>query len=192
MPRTLTLRVKKICQKITNTTDINLTVIPIKKNGTTGVTIGYQFRSEFKNQKTITKIEDVKIIDSKPRSNRQQLSNWGVSKKQIDTWIANLTPKTNGMVERVNGTIKNATVKAITYQNIDEMKQDLNKFLIFYNFNRGHGGLCYDTRGCLEFNLQVQHILSGFTTLLPTFKNHTPKHIRLSDKQIRLQIIPIL
>jgi hypothetical protein len=35
------------------------------------------------------------------------------------------------MVERVNGTIKNATVKAITYQNIDEMKQDLNKFLIF-------------------------------------------------------------
>ncbi|VVM17459.1 hypothetical protein BSPWISOXPB_3392 [uncultured Gammaproteobacteria bacterium] len=31
MPRTLTLRVKKICQKITNTTDINLTVIPIKK-----------------------------------------------------------------------------------------------------------------------------------------------------------------
>jgi hypothetical protein len=33
-----------------------------------------------------------------------------------------VTPKTNGMVERVNGTIKNATVKAITYQNIDEMK----------------------------------------------------------------------
>jgi hypothetical protein len=25
------------------------------------------------------------------------------------------------MVERVNGTIKNATVKVITYQNIDEM-----------------------------------------------------------------------
>jgi hypothetical protein len=48
-----------------------------------------------------------------------------------------VTPKTNGMVERVNGTIKNATVKAIMYQNIDEMKQDLNKFLIFYNFNRG-------------------------------------------------------
>ena len=34
--------------------------------------------------------------------------------------------------------------------------------------------------------------MSGFTTLFPTFKNHTPKHIRLSDKQIRLQIIPIL
>jgi transposase InsO family protein len=47
------------------------------------------------------------------------------------------TPKTNGMVERVNGTIKNATVKATTYQNIDGMKRDLNQFLIFYNFNRG-------------------------------------------------------
>jgi transposase InsO family protein len=43
-----------------------------------------------------------------------------------------VTPKTNGMVKRVNGTIKNATVKAIMYQNIDEMKQDLNKFLIFF------------------------------------------------------------
>jgi hypothetical protein len=32
--------------------------------------------------------------------------------------------------------------------------------------------------------------LSGFTTLFPSFKNHTSKHIRLSDKQIRLQIIP--
>jgi hypothetical protein len=39
---------------------------------------------------------------------------------------------------------------------------------------------------CLKF------FMSGFTTLFPTFKNHTPKHIRLSDKQIRLQIIPIL
>jgi hypothetical protein len=26
-------------------------------------------------------------------------------------------------------------------QNIDGMKRDLNQFLIFYNFNRGHGGL---------------------------------------------------
>jgi hypothetical protein len=41
------------------------------------------------------------------------------------------------MVERVNDTIKNATVKATTYQNIDGMKRDLNQFLIFYNFNRG-------------------------------------------------------
>ncbi len=40
------------------------------------------------------------------------------------------------MVERVNGTIKNATIKAEDYDNIDDVKKDLNKFLIFYNFNR--------------------------------------------------------
>jgi transposase-like protein len=51
------------------------------------------------------------------------------------------TPSTNGMVERVNGTIKNSTIKVTTYANVDEMKADLALFLLFYNFNRGHGGL---------------------------------------------------
>jgi len=51
------------------------------------------------------------------------------------------TPKTNGMVERANGTIKNSTIKATKYQNIKEPKEDLNKFLIHYNTNRKHGGL---------------------------------------------------
>lgn len=35
------------------------------------------------------------------------------------------------MVERVNGTIKNATIKAQDYENIDDVKKDLNKFLIY-------------------------------------------------------------
>lgn len=51
------------------------------------------------------------------------------------------TPQTNGMVERVNGTIKNGTIKATEYKNIEELKEDLNKFLIYYNTNRRHGGL---------------------------------------------------
>jgi len=38
------------------------------------------------------------------------------------------TPQTNGMVERVNGTIKNATIKAEEYNNIDDVKKDLDKF----------------------------------------------------------------
>jgi hypothetical protein len=50
------------------------------------------------------------------------------------------------MVARVNGTIKKATVKATTYQNMGEMKQDLAKFLIVYNFNGGHGGLRKETK----------------------------------------------
>jgi len=49
------------------------------------------------------------------------------------------TPKTNGMVERANGTIKTSTIKATKYKNIEELKEDLNKFLIYYNANRKHG-----------------------------------------------------
>jgi len=61
------------------------------------------------------------------------------------------------MVERVNGTIiaersevnplwKNATIKAEEYQNIDDVKKDLDKFLIYYNFNRRHGSLKKELR----------------------------------------------
>lgn len=49
------------------------------------------------------------------------------------------TPQTNGMVERVNGTIKNATIKAEDYTCIEDVRKELNKFLIYYNFNRRHG-----------------------------------------------------
>lgn len=51
------------------------------------------------------------------------------------------TPKTNGMVERVNGTIKDKTIKIITYNNATELKAGLDQFLIFYNLNRRHGSL---------------------------------------------------
>lgn len=51
------------------------------------------------------------------------------------------TPKTNGMVERVNRTIKNATIKALTYKDETELKADLDKFLVYYNLNRRHSSL---------------------------------------------------
>ncbi len=47
----------------------------------------------------------------------------------------------NGMVERVNGTIKNVTIKTQEYDNIEDIKKDLDKFLIYYNFSRSHGSL---------------------------------------------------
>ncbi|MFV0290934.1 MAG: integrase core domain-containing protein [Mangrovibacterium sp.] len=51
------------------------------------------------------------------------------------------SPQTNGMVERVNGTIKNSTVLKTNYQNRNEMNEDLMQFLIYYNLNRRHGSL---------------------------------------------------
>lgn len=54
---------------------------------------------------------------------------------------APFTPKTNGMVERVNGTIKNNTILKTQYHSLQEMKNDLSKFLTFYNLYRRHGSI---------------------------------------------------
>ena len=51
------------------------------------------------------------------------------------------TPKTNGMVERLNGTIKNNTILQSTYTNRGEMQTDLMEFLVYYNLTRRHGSL---------------------------------------------------
>src|SRR5680860_552231 len=51
------------------------------------------------------------------------------------------TPKTNGMVERVNGTIKDNTIKRTEYNNKEEMQNELLKFLMYYILYRRHGSL---------------------------------------------------
>ncbi|MBC7750043.1 MAG: transposase [Methylotenera sp.] len=51
------------------------------------------------------------------------------------------TPKTNGMVERVNGTIKNNTILKYKYNNKTALEKDLMDFLVFYNLYRRHGSL---------------------------------------------------
>jgi len=76
------------------------------------------------------------------------------------------TPQTNGMVERVNGTIKNATIKAEEYDNIEDVKKELNKFLIFYNFNRRHGSL----RKELKVRTPFDAVQSWFQTKPEIFK----------------------
>ncbi len=76
------------------------------------------------------------------------------------------TPQTNAMVERGNGTIKNATIKAEEYDNIDDVKKDLNKFLIYYNFNRRHGSLKKE----LKVRTPFDAVQSWFQTKPEIFK----------------------
>lgn len=45
------------------------------------------------------------------------------------------------MVEKVNDTIKLNTLKIHTYENILDMKTDLNWFLVDYNLTRRHSSL---------------------------------------------------
>ncbi len=51
------------------------------------------------------------------------------------------TPKTNGMVEKANDIIKNATIKKTNYNIVYQMREDLTKFLVHYNLYRRHGSL---------------------------------------------------
>lgn len=51
------------------------------------------------------------------------------------------TPKTNGMVERVNGIIKTNTIMKNLYTQKEKMFVDLDAFLINYNLYRRHGSL---------------------------------------------------
>ena len=48
------------------------------------------------------------------------------------------TPKTNGMVERMNGLTKEATTKAHRYETPDQMIADLAGWFVRYNFCRKH------------------------------------------------------
>lgn len=48
------------------------------------------------------------------------------------------TPKTNGMVERTNGLIKENTTKQHHYHNAQQMKEDLQRWFVHYNFYRRH------------------------------------------------------
>jgi hypothetical protein len=50
------------------------------------------------------------------------------------------------MVERVNGTVKNNTLKMHTYSNKDEMNTDLMIFLVIYNLERRHSWLLREIR----------------------------------------------
>lgn len=51
------------------------------------------------------------------------------------------TPQTNGMVEKVNDTVKSNTLKIHEYPNINEMVIDLLQFMVYYNLERRHSSL---------------------------------------------------
>jgi transposase-like protein len=51
------------------------------------------------------------------------------------------TPKTNGMVERANGIVKNNTIRINEYKNKEEMQKGLTEFLMYYILYRRHGSL---------------------------------------------------
>ena len=79
---------------------------------------------------------------------------------------APFTPKTNGMLERANGIIKNNTILMNHYKSVNEMNQDLAQFLSFYNLYRRHGSL----RKELKVKTPCQAIEKWYTLKPEVFK----------------------
>ena len=78
-------------------------------------------------------------------------------------------PQTNGMVERANGLIKQGTTKQHTYLNAQQMKDDLQRWFVFYNFfrkNRRIGEITPDQAVCNWHQKQPELFLKEPTKLL--------------------------
>ncbi len=79
----------------------------------------------------------------------QECSAQGISHR-----LTNLrSPATNGMVERLNGLIKRATVDRITYDSHQQMEQAILAWAKLYNYTRPHSGIKRKTPAaqCLEW-----------------------------------------
>lgn len=96
-----------------------------------------------------------RLLKSKTGKSCQKLSKMDLkcAKNSIEHRLTPpFSPKTNGMVERANGIIKSNTMLKNKYQTINEMNNDLSRFLCFYNFNRRHGSIRKELKVKTPFN----------------------------------------
>jgi len=83
-------------------------------------------------------------------------------------------PQTNGMVERVNGTIKNGTILREVYKSKEDMILALNLFLIHYVLYKRHGGIRRELKVKTPFNA-----LQKWYELKPEIFNQSPDNFKL-------------
>lgn len=89
-------------------------------------------------------------------------------------------PKTNGMVERVNGTIKKGTILKEAYANKNEMNMALMAFLVHYTLFKRHGGI----RRELNVKTPIQAVEKWFEIKPEIFKQ---KPREFKNKILNLQ-----
>jgi Integrase core domain len=104
-----------------------------------------------------------------------------LSKMDIKCWengiqhqlTAPFTPKTNGMVERLNGTIKTNTILKTKYKDKIEMEKEFIDFMCYYNLYRRHGSL----RGERNVKTPLQAFEKWFE-MEPEIFNKTPNEFK--------------
>ena len=89
------------------------------------------------------------------------------------------TPKTNGMVEKANDTIKKGTILCDEYCSKNQMEKGLNKFLLFYILYRRHGGLHRE----LKVRTPIQAVEKWYE-LKPEIFNKNPKDFSVFLKKL--------
>jgi transposase InsO family protein len=88
------------------------------------------------------------------------------------------TPKTNGMVERVNGTIKDATILKEEYADKIEMEHSLKKFLLYYILFRRHSGLYKE----LKVRTPMQAVEAWYKLKPELFKKNPAEFLEYLNK----------
>jgi transposase-like protein len=134
---------------------------------------GLEFTNRLLKSKTGNTCEKESKMDVKCREN-------GINHRLT----AICTPKTNGMVERVNGTIKKATILKTKYKSETEMEEDLTKFLMNYNFYRRHGSL----RRELKVKTPYQAIEKWYE-LKPEIFKITPQQFKINQLNLNQKLI---
>jgi len=128
-----------------------------------------------------------RLLVSKKGNKCSKLSKMDIKcqENEIDHRLtAPFTPKTNGMVERVNGTIKNNTILKTKYENTKEMNIDLAKFNTFYNLYRRHGSLRK------ELNVKTPfEAIEKWYKLKPEIFNKSPHEFKNNIVNLQSEIV---
>lgn len=85
------------------------------------------------------------------------------------------TPKTNGMVERMNGLTKEATTKVHRYETAEQMREDLRGWFVRYNFCRRHRRIGNKTpyEACLAWFAKQPELFLKEPTALLAFRSQS-------------------
>ena len=85
---------------------------------------------------TSSSYDKLNINDASDNKKKSSFTELCISNKIEHRQTLAYHPWTNGQVERINGTIKSATIKKYYYENHKKLQNHLNSFLNAYNYAR--------------------------------------------------------